>query len=125
MDNVKKGAMKRIPLSLTEKELALIEAVLRKAKSQFLICYKALSKKRDEEMDLATKARYVFYRDSSLISEKLSYNITVLLEKEGTQRYDFTPFEEIIDNTLKGTSNAIEKTKEDFRDKEEGHAKED
>jgi len=97
-----KKPMKKITFEFTEKEFVMTEMTMRKVCTEFIKMYKIFSKKREEEMDKDQMALYTFYRDATLIAESLQKKMEKVIKKEGTETYNFDPFEVITENALKG-----------------------
>jgi len=53
-------------------------------------------------MDDETRKQYEFYRDATLLSEAVKDKIEKELKAKGCDKYDFNPFEDAVEKSLKG-----------------------
>jgi len=79
----------KIKLEFTEREVALLEMLSRKGFNEFLHLYKVSSKKKEDEMTDEQTKRFEFFRNSTLILEKIMGQFQKALKKEGCIEYNF------------------------------------
>lgn len=86
---------KKHAIELNDKELTLLEMLLRRVKDQFYDNYRIAAKKRDGETTPDQEKLFVFYRDAALISERLQERFADLIKLDDPN-YNFDAFEKQI-----------------------------
>jgi hypothetical protein len=87
--------MQRHTIELNDKELSLLEMLLRRVKDHFYVNYRIAAKKRLEEQSPEQEKLFSFYRDASLISERLQERFKDIVLAENPE-YNFADFEHEI-----------------------------
>ena len=90
---------KRHAIELNDKELTLLEMLLRRVKDQFYDNYRLASKKRDGEKTPEQEKLFVFYRDAALISERLQERFADLIRLDDPN-YNFDAFESQVNKAV-------------------------